>query len=89
MKKIMNEFYKIELELNFAEWREYKENKSLSSSKRRMMMALWLDLTWGLLRTQGTFIRKCFVNTVLISKEGYHGLKLARLRREYKPILST
>ena len=66
---------------------ESKDNKSLNASRRRMMMAEWLDMTWGLLRLQEDFIRKTFVNTVLISKNGYHGLKLARLTRAYNPTL--
>ena len=86
-KMVMNLFYKTELELNFSEWRDYKSNGSLSQSKRRMLMAMWADNTWGLLRTEGSFTHKCFVNTVLIKKDGSHSLKMKRLRRDYKPKL--
>ena len=85
LKKVMNEFYKVELELNFAEWRDYTANKTLSQSNRRMYMGLWLNMAWGVLRTQGSFISKTFANTVLITKAGHHALKLTRLNRVYKP----
>jgi hypothetical protein len=84
----MNEFYKAELEINFSEWREYQENMSLTQSKRRMMMALWLHMAWGLLRKQGLFINKTFVNTCMVTKDGKHNLKLARVNEAYEPVLA-
>jgi hypothetical protein len=76
----------IELELNFDAWRDYQSNKSLSSSARRMLLARWADMSWGILRTQVAFIRKCFEATILIMKDGSHRLHMKRLSRPYKPI---
>ena len=76
-----------ELQYNFAAWRDYTTNSSLSESQRRIYLAQWLDLTWGLLRHYRAFIRKCFDATVLVKKDGSHELRLKRLHRAYKPLL--
>ena len=75
-----------ELGLNFDAWRDYQSNKSLSASARRMLLARWTDITWGILRTQVAFIRKCFDATCLVMKDGSHRLHMKRLTRPYKPI---
>ena len=75
----------VELELNFDGWRNYKNNKSLSASARRMFLARWTDMCWGILRTQLAFIRKCFDATVLVAKDGSHSLRMKRLGRPDRP----
>ena len=75
----------IQLEVNFEAWRNYKDNKSLSASKRRCMMGNWLHLGWGHLLTQESFIKKSFDNTLLIRKDAANRLTLKRLGRTYVP----
>jgi len=84
LKRLMNSFYKIELELNFAEWRQYKDTKSLSPSKRRILMATWLSHAWGILRTRRDFLRSCFTSTCLVRRDGSHSLKMKGVN-DYPP----
>jgi hypothetical protein len=84
---IVLRYVQSELEDNFDAWRDYTNNSSLSDSQRRIYLAQWLDLSWGLLRHYRGFIRKCFDPTVLVKKDGSHELRLKRLHRAYTPLL--
>jgi len=50
-----------------------------------MHLAKWVDMSWGILKTQATFIRKCFDATVLVAKDGSNRLRMKRLGRPYRP----
>jgi hypothetical protein len=60
----MNGFYKIELELNYDDWRNYKRNKSLDAMHRRVLMATWLDAAWGHLKDHPKVFEDSFTHTV-------------------------
>jgi hypothetical protein len=64
LKRIMNGFYKIELELNYDDWRNYKRNKSLDAMHRRVLMATWLDAAWGHLKDHPKVLEDSFTHTV-------------------------
>ena len=79
----------VELELQFPLWREYRHNDSLGERKRRMMLASWLDMSWGLMKTQEAFIRKTFNATVLVTKDGAHKYRMKKLSVPYDPDLEN
>lgn len=75
-KRIMSLLYKTELEINYDAWRNYQDNKSLSASQRRMLMARWASLAWGYVKEQTHQIRRTFEDTVLITRNGQHRLQV-------------
>ena len=78
VKHLMNALYKVELELNYDEWRDYKSNESLAAPRRRMMMALWLSKVWAHMELpeHSKIFKSSFDDTVLIDKAGKHSLKI-------------
>ena len=74
MKHIMSELYKVELELNIDEWRQYQSNKSLSASNRRILMARWLSVAWKEVMKNNHLTRACFERTVLVRRDGSHNI---------------
>ena len=83
IKTIIQKLYKVELEISYEEWRNYEYNDSLTDSKRRMLMALWVDMAWELL-SQQDMMEKAFKACVLIKKDGTHEFKFQRYKGEYK-----
>ena len=83
LKEIMKGLYKIEVELNYDEWRDYKSNKALSASRRRVLMATWLDAAWGFLKLQEDFLYTSFLHTVLIKLDGTHEFKFRGYHKPY------
>jgi hypothetical protein len=80
LKKAMQRFYKLELELRLPEWRNYQSNDSLSASRRRILMAQWLNAAWPILKAKAKFIRSAFESTgVLIRLDGSHEIKIRNL----------
>lgn len=66
LKRIMNGLYKVELELNYDMWRNYKNNASLAAPKRRMLLALWLDTAWSYMRKNPQVLEDSFSHTVFL-----------------------
>ena len=79
LKNIMNQFYQVELEVNYDAWRQYKTSNAMSACRRRIMMATWLSHAWGLLRTKRDILHKAFSSTVLVKQDGTHHLKMRGL----------
>lgn len=80
LKLTIGKLYRIELEINFALWRDYKSNKVLCAGKRRVFMATWLDLAWEVLKTEHHLIRQSFESTgVLVRLDGTHNIKIRGL----------
>lgn len=50
LKSVMAAFYKIQLEVDIDEWRNYKDTGALAARNRRIMMARWASKAWGLIR---------------------------------------
>jgi hypothetical protein len=73
-KSIMAALYKVEVELNFSEWRGYQSNKSLAAGMRRRHMARWLSVAWNHLKANPHIIHQSFVHTVLVKLDGTHTL---------------
>lgn len=48
LKDVISAFYKIQLEVEIDEWRDFSGD-ALSAPKRRVMMAKWADMAWGLM----------------------------------------
>jgi hypothetical protein len=96
MKQIINTLYKVEVEINYAEWRQYQENGNiwlyldtrskflccsgtLSASRRRVMMARWVQIAWKHIVDNPKMIHDSFVHTVLIKLDGSHEIKIRGL----------
>jgi hypothetical protein len=80
LKYCMGRFYAVELGLSLNEWRGHGTNKSLSSARRRVLMATWLDHSWAILKTKSKFIRAAFESTgCLIKLDGSHQIKIRQL----------
>ena len=86
LKEIMKALYKIEVEVNYDEWRDYQANASLSASRRRILMATWLDEAWGLLREYDDFFFKSFLHTVLVKTDGSHEFNFRGYHKPYPPL---
>lgn len=80
----MGALYRIELELNYDEWRNYQDNEALSASNRRKLMARWLDVAWKFLKNHPYIIHQAFKHTVLVKLDGTHELRYRGLP-EYNP----
>ncbi len=73
-KTIISALYKVEVEINFQEWRGYQANKSLSAQMRRLHMARWLSVAWAHLKEYPHIIHQSFIHTVLVKLDGTHEL---------------
>ena len=84
LKRIMADLYKVELELNYDAWRNFKSNKSLSDSARRMLMAEWVSEAWTFVMEQRQFLHRVCEKSVLITKDGAHRLSVPT-QPDYSP----
>ena len=81
LKLFIRRKYEISLEDpdNFLLWREQDELESahLSRSKRRMLMASWLDMAWDDMRVKSDFFLSAFTSTgCLIATNGANLIKM-------------
>ena len=74
-KQMMSALYKVELELNYDEWRSHQASGALSASNRRKLMAKWLDVAWHHLKENPHILQQAFVHTVLVKLDGSHDLR--------------
>lgn len=74
-KKLMAALYKVELELNYEEWRNHRESGALSAQNRRMLMARWLSTAWAEVTKNPYLLESSFKHTVLVKLDGTHELK--------------
>ena len=65
--------------MDYDAWRDHKETGSMSASKRRRLLAMWVEIAWKMCAAKSEFIRKIFEGTVLVDKEGEHHLRMERL----------
>jgi hypothetical protein len=86
MKKYIAALYKVEVELNYDEWRGYKANESLAAGRRRVYMAKWLARAWAFIQQDEnkTVLEQAFVSTVLVKLDGSHQLSYRGLP-DYQP----
>ena len=84
VKNLMAAMYKIELELNYAEWRSYQATGALSAMKRRMLMARWLSTAWKHVKAHPYILEQAFKHTVLVKLDGSHSLRYRGLP-DYEP----
>ena len=86
LKYMMGRFYATELELDLNNWRNHADSKALSSTRRRIFMATWLDLSWQILKKKAQFIRSAFESTgCLIKLDGTHNIKIRQLEADLIP----
>ena len=85
-KAIIAALYKVEVEVNFQEWRGYQSNGSLSAGMRRRHMARWLALAWEWLKANPYIIHQSFVHTVLVKLDGTHELVYRGLENYEVPL---
>lgn len=86
MKKYIAALYKVEVELNYDEWRGYKANESLAAGRRRVYMATWLERAWRFIQDNDnkSVLENAFVSTVLVKLDGSHQLSYRGLP-DYQP----
>jgi hypothetical protein len=86
MKKYISALYKVQVELDYDEWRGYKANSSLAAGKRRLYMARWLDMAWKFIQEDENkhVLEQAFVSTVLVKLDGSHSLSYRGLP-DYQP----
>jgi hypothetical protein len=86
MKKYIAALYKVQVELNYDEWRGYKANSSLAVGKRRVLMATWLERAWRFIQLDENkhVLEQAFVSTVLVKLDGSHQLSYRGLP-DYQP----
>ena len=95
IKHLMSVLYKIELEMNYEEWRSYQTSGALSAMKRRMLMARWLHEAWRFMKLNPYVIHQAFRHTVLVKLDGSHDLRYRGLDNyqppnvEYSAMCST
>ena len=75
IKKVMQALYKVEVQVNFKEWRSFQANGSLSRRNRRLHMANWLTIAWIYLQQHPQMIEDSFKHTILVKLDGSHELK--------------
>jgi hypothetical protein len=86
LKYAMKQFYKYDLAMNINCWRNFKHNKSLSASNRRVLLATWLSQAWTILSTKTEFLRSAFDSCgVLIKLDGSHKIKIRELAQDFFP----
>ena len=85
VKLIIAGLYKVEVEVNFQEWRGYQANKSLSAGMRRRHMGRWLATAWEWLKANPHIIHQSFVHTVLVKLDGTHNLVYRGLEKYEVP----
>lgn len=83
-KQIMASLYKIEVELNYEEWRSHQTTGALSAMNRRKLMARWLDVAWKHLIEHPHILTQAFAHTVLVKLDGTHELRYRGLP-DYQP----
>jgi hypothetical protein len=83
----MGALYKVEVQVNFKEWRSYEATGALSQRNRRVHMANWLAHAWNFLQLHPEMIEDSFKHTVLVKLDGTHELKYKGLDK-YDPPFS-
>jgi hypothetical protein len=81
---VIGALYKVEVQVNFKEWRSYEATGALSSRYRRWHMANWLAYAWEFLKLHPEMIEDSFTQTVLVKLDGTHELKYKGLDK-YDP----
>ena len=79
LKNFIRQKYEKSLENpdNFLLWREQDERAHLSRSRRRMLMAEWLDMAWDELRVKSQIFVRAFTSTgCLICTDGSNLIKM-------------
>jgi hypothetical protein len=81
---VIGALYKVEVQVNFKEWRSYEATGALSQRNRRWHMANWLAYAWAFLKLHPEMIEDSFKQTVLVKLDGTHELKYKGLDK-YDP----
>lgn len=75
-KKRYGELYRVDEELNYEVWSNYRENGSLSPQYLRKTMLMWTQILWTELHQMKKFIQRAFISTgCLITLKGEHEIK--------------
>lgn len=70
------EMYRVDEELNYDTWLNYRDNGSLSTQHIRTTMLLWTKLLWAELKEKKEFLKRTFISTgCLITLKGEHAIK--------------
>ena len=77
IKRCLHVLFKVEEELNYEEWQQYRENGSMKPQYQRKMFLMWIRSAWRELCTrQQNLLRQAFISTgCLITLDGKHAIK--------------